>query len=355
MRDDLGDLLAPWEFELPEGQVAREPASVRDQSRLYVLDDPADVRAARTFGTVAALVRQGDVLVLNDVAVFKARLRASRVSGGAVEVMITGPAPGGFHAFVRPSRRLAEGEALRCGPGVIELVTRHADGTWLVRASPGIDALAEAAGEVPLPPYLDRRATPEDVERYQTVYATAGELRASAAPTAGLHFTPHLLDKIAALGVDVHRVTLEVGAGTFQPLDLPAWEAGRLHSERYVVPSETYDAVTRAKSQGRRVVAVGTTTLRVLESMTGPGSGATDLFIRPGYRFRYVDALITNFHLPRSSLLVLVTVFGGHERVMAAYGDAVRSGFRFYSYGDAMWLDRAADAGPTGPAGVASE
>lgn len=346
MRDDLGERLAPWEFDLPEGQVARDPAPVRDQSRLYVLDDPAEVRATRTFGTVTGLVRPGDVLVVNDVAVFKARLRATRASGGAVEVMITGPAPGGYHAFVRPSRRLAEGEALRCGPGAITLVERHADGTWLVRASPGIDALAEAAGEVPLPPYLDRPATAADVERYQTVYATAGELRASAAPTAGLHFTPQLLDAIAARGVEVHRVTLEVGAGTFQPLDLAAWEGGRLHTERYVVPSDTYDAVTHARAAGRRVVAVGTTTLRVLESMSRPGPGATDLFIRPGYRFRYVDALITNFHLPRSSLLVLVTAFGGHDRVMGAYVDAVRSGFRFYSYGDAMWLERADDGGP---------
>lgn len=346
MRDDLGELLAPWEFDLPEGQVARQPAPVRDHSRLYVLDDVVEARAARTFGAVAGLVRPGDVVVLNDVAVFKARLRASRSSGGAVEVMITGPGLGGFHAFVRPSRRLSEGEVLRCGPGEIEFVTRRSDGTWLVRPSPGIDALAEAAGEVPLPPYLDRPATLADVERYQTVYARAGELRASAAPTAGLHFTSQLLDTIAALGVDVHRVTLEVGAGTFQPLDLPSWEAGRLHTERYVVPDETYAAVTRARAQGRRVVAVGTTTLRVLESMTGPGSGATDLFIRPGYRFRYVDALITNFHLPRSSLLVLVTAFGGHERVMSAYLDAVRAGFRFYSYGDAMWLEREGSAGP---------
>ena len=212
-----------------------------------------------------------------------------------------------------------------------------------MRAHPGIDALAESAGEVPLPPYLDRAPTQGDVERYQTVYAQPGELRASAAPTAGLHFTPGLLDAIAARGVEIHRVTLEVGAGTFQPLDLLSWDAGRLHTERYTVPHATYDAVTQASRRGRRVVAVGTTTLRVLESMTGWGSGATDLFIRPGYPFRYVDALITNFHLPRSSLLMLVTAFGGLDRVMAAYADAVRAGFRFYSYGDAMWLDRAPD------------
>ncbi len=343
MRDDLGELLAPWDFALPGGQVAREPAAVRDQSRLYLLDDTPEARARRTFADVVSLVRPGDVLVLNDVAVFKARLRAFRASGGAVEVMITGPARGGFHAFVRPGRRLTEGEGLRCGPGQVELVARHADGTWLVRAHPGIDALAESAGEVPLPPYLDRAPTQGDVERYQTVYAQPGELRASAAPTAGLHFTPGLLDAIAARGVEIHRVTLEVGAGTFQPLDLLSWDAGRLHTERYTVPHATYDAVTQASRRGRRVVAVGTTTLRVLESMTGWGSGATDLFIRPGYPFRYVDALITNFHLPRSSLLMLVTAFGGLDRVMAAYADAVRAGFRFYSYGDAMWLDRAPD------------
>jgi S-adenosylmethionine:tRNA ribosyltransferase-isomerase len=260
--------------------------------------------------------------------------------------MITGRAPGGFHAFVRPGRRLSEGEALRCGSGQLVLLARHPDGTWLVRAEPGIEALAETAGEVPLPPYLDRPPTEADVERYQTVYARAGDLRASAAPTAGLHFTPGLLDALAAKGVEVHRVTLEVGAGTFQPLDLLAWEAGRLHSERYTVPLATYDAVTQARRRGSRVVAVGTTTVRVLESMAGWGAGSTDLFIRPGYRFRYVDALITNFHLPRSSLLMLVTAFGGLEPVMAAYADAVRSGFRFYSYGDAMWLERDPSAGP---------
>lgn len=343
MRDDLGNLLAPWDFELPEAQIAREPAAVRDQSRLYLLGDDPDPFGPPwgAFHQVVGVLRPGDLLVLNDVAVFKARLRAFRQSGGAVEVMITGPATGGFHAFVRPGRRLHEGERLRCGPGEIELLTREADGTWIVRLEPDIDTLAMAAGEVPLPPYLDREPTAADVERYQTVYARAGDLRASAAPTAGLHFTPELLTRIGSDDVHIHGVTLEVGAGTFQPLDATAWESGKLHTERYVVPEATFEAVTAARAEGRRVVAVGTTTLRVLESMTGPGPGSTDLFIRPGYAFKHVDALITNFHLPRSSLLMLVTAFGGLDRVMAAYRHAVDSGFRFYSYGDAMWVERA--------------
>ncbi len=338
MRDDLGELLAPWDFELPETQIAKEPVAVRDQSQLYVLGEEP-----RTFVDVRSKLVPGDLLILNDVTVFKARLRAFRGSGGAVEVMITSPASrghGSFHAFVRPGRRLHEGERLRCGAGGIELLTREPDGTWIVRPEPDLDTLADTAGEVPLPPYLDRAPTPEDVQRYQTVYARQSGLRASAAPTAGLHFTPDLLARIEADGVEVRKVTLEVGAGTFQPLDASAWASGKLHTERYSVLGATFDAVKAARGQGRRVVAVGTTTLRVLESMSGPGTGATDLFIRPGYAFRFVDALITNFHLPRSSLLMLVTAFGGLEPVMAGYRDAVGRGFRFYSYGDAMWLVR---------------
>ena len=335
MRDDptAATLLAPWAFDLPDALIAREPAPEREQSRLYVFGEPPAM-----FCDLPRLLRAGDVLVLNDVQVFRARLRAHRTSGGAVEVLIAAPDGDGFRAFVRPGRRLQEGERLRCGAGEVILRACHADGTWTVAADPDVDTLARTAGEVPLPPYLRRAPTAQDEARYQTVYAVAGGLRASAAPTAGLHFTEALLARIAAMGVAVHRVALEVGAGTFQPLDAETWARGRLHTERYNVPLETYLAVRKAKGEGRRVVAVGTTVLRVLESMGGAGPSTTDLFVRPGFRFQVVDALLTNFHLPCSSLLVLVSTFGGHERVMAGYRDAVGQGFRFYSYGDAMWV-----------------
>jgi S-adenosylmethionine:tRNA ribosyltransferase-isomerase len=225
------------------------------------------------------------------------------------------------------------------------LTARHADGTWTLRADPDLDTLAATAGEVPLPPYLGRAPTEEDVERYQTVFARESGLRASAAPTAGLHMTTHLLERLEASGVQVVRVALEVGAGTFAPLTASAWASGKLHTERYIVPAAAWDAVAAARAEGRRVVSLGTTTLRVLESMTGPGAGETDIFIRPGYAFKRVDALITNFHLPRSSLLMLVCAFGGTPRVLEAYADAVQRGFRFYSYGDAMWLTRSSGDG----------
>lgn len=336
MRDDLGETLDPYDFELPDAQIARAPAAERDGSRLYRVDG-----APGRFPDVLGELRRGDVLVLNDVRVFRARLRAHRASGGAVEVLVSAPAgPGHFHAFVRPGRRLKEGDRLSCGAGAITLVARHDDGTWTLAPEPDIDTLAASAGEVPLPPYLGRAPTADDEARYQTVFARASDHRASAAPTAGLHMTAALLDAIVAAGVEVVRVSLEVGAGTFQPLTVAAWASGRLHRERYAVPDATWQAVRRARAEGRRVVALGTTALRVLESMDGPGEAATELFIRPGYRFRHADALITNFHLPRSSLLVLVCAFGGTERVMRAYRDAVALGFRFYSYGDAMWVTR---------------
>ncbi|MSP55123.1 MAG: tRNA preQ1(34) S-adenosylmethionine ribosyltransferase-isomerase QueA [Myxococcales bacterium] len=372
MRDDLGAELDPWSFELPDAQIARDPVTDRDGSRLYALvgsdgcaAEPSGIPTG-TFRDVLGLLREGDLLVLNDVNVMKARLRCFRATGGAVEVLLSGPEhavddgpdrsgarDGDWRAFVRPGRRLVEGERLTCGSGTVRLLRRHADGTWAVRPEPNVDALAASAGEVPLPPYLNRAAIPADEQRYQTVYARQGELRASAAPTAGLHFTAGLIEEILALKVQIFRVALEVGAGTFQPLDASVWESGRLHEERYVVPQVTYDAVTAARGERRRVVAVGTTTLRVLESMRSPGAGRTDLFIRPGYTFRHVDALITNFHLPRSSLLVLVSTFGGQERVMSAYKEAIEQGFRFYSFGDAMWVEahREPAAGSMRPAG----
>jgi S-adenosylmethionine:tRNA ribosyltransferase-isomerase len=284
-----------------------------------------------------SLLRPGDLLVLNDVRVRRARLPAVRQSGGAVEVLLVGAG----EALCRPSRRLRAGEALQCGSGTVTLVEPRGEGRWAVRCEPDEDALADAVGQVPLPPYFGRDATPEDERRYQTVYARRGELAAAAAPTAGLHFTPELLERVRHAGVSVVSVTLEVGLGTFKPLTAEQLLRGELHEESFDVPEASWSALAEARARGGRVIAVGTTTARVLESATGPGRGSTRAFFRRPGDLRVVDVLFTNFHLPRSSLLMLVTAFAGHERVMDAYALAVREGYRFYSYGDACLLTRA--------------
>lgn len=290
-------------------------------------------RCDRTVRDLPGLIETGDVIVVNDVHVHPARLRATRATGGGVEVLLVRPDDGGWTALVRPSRKLRPGERLVCGPGGIELVERRGE-TWLVRLDPDADTLTTAAGEVPLPPYFGRRATRDDEDRYQTVYARRGPLLAAAAPTAGLHLTEPLMAALTSRGARIVPVTLEVGLGTFQPLREEQLRTGRLHEERYVVPRETWEAVACA----RRVIAIGTTAMRVLESARGPGPGATDLFIREGFRFRRVGALLTNFHLPGSSLLMLVCAFGGSERIRRSYDSALTTGFRFYSYGDCMWV-----------------
>lgn len=326
--DALAAALEPYRFDLPDERIARFPPVERDGGRLLQVGPPHEDRRVLD---LPELLGPGDLLVVNDVLVHHARLRARRASGGNVEVFLAG----GGEALVRPARRLQEGERLACGPGEIVLHARLGDGRWRVECLPDVDTLTRAAGELPLPPYLGRAPTPEDEERYQTVYARpAGDLRAAAAPTAGLHLSPRVLAALDERGVRRASVTLEVGLGTFRPLGIEQIRAGQLHRERYVVPDETWQALRSA----RRVVAVGTTVARVLESAMGPGPGATELFIREGYQFQRVNLLFTNFHLPASSLLMLVCTFGGRERVLDAYAHAVREGYRFYSYGDAMLL-----------------
>ncbi len=328
--DLLERALAPYDFSLPDERIARHPLPERDGSRLLVVGPP---HADRTVLDLPSLLGPGDLLVVNDIRVHHARLRAQRESGGNVEVFLAG----GDEALVRPSRRLREGERLACGPGHVLLRTRLADGRWRIACEPDVDTLTSAAGELPLPPYFDRAPTPEDEERYQTVYSRVrGDLRGAAAPTAGLHLTPRIFEALAARGVQRASLTLEVGLGTFRPLGAEQIARGALHPERFDIPAETWAAVRAAK----RVVAVGTTVARALESATGPGAGTTDLFIREGYTFGRVGALLTNFHLPRSSLLMLVGTFGGRERVLDAYRHAVAAEYRFYSYGDAMLLTR---------------
>jgi S-adenosylmethionine:tRNA ribosyltransferase-isomerase len=329
------DPLDRWDFALPEGLIAQAPPPERDGGRLLVVGSTLEDRRVVD---LPGLLRPDDLLVVNDVRVRRARLRAHRASGGAVEVLVLRADGDEGEALVRPARKLRVGERIRAGSGAIELLEKFAEGRVRVRFAPSLAAIEEEVGEVPLPPYLGRPAEAADGTRYQTVFNRAGALRAAAAPTAGLHLSERLLAAIAAKGVERVAVTLEVGLGTFRPLTAEQLASGQLHPERYVVPEATWDALERARHAGRRVVAVGTTVVRTLESAAGPGPGETTILLQEGWRPRRVGALLTNFHLPRSSLLVLVGAFAGRERVLAAYAHAVAQRYRFFSYGDACFF-----------------
>ncbi len=332
-----------YDYALPEDLIARHPPKLRDQSRLMAVPgDGTSIRRLR-FARVGELLRAGDLLVLNDSRVLPARLRARKATtAGRVELLcVEAREDGRWSAMAKGAKSLRAGMELEV-EGAEEPVRIEAvgEGGFVEIRLPSSDFL-QRFGELPLPPYLGREAEAEDEERYQTVYAR--EDGSVAAPTAGLHFTPQLLAALASEGVEIRRLTLHVGPGTFLPVKTSDIEAHRMHAERFVVPAETAAAVARAHAEQRRVVAVGTTTTRVLESFSNevqPGSGSTELFIRPGHVWRHVDAMLTNFHLPRSTLLMLVCAFAGRERVMAAYRAAVDEGWRFYSYGDAMFLER---------------
>lgn len=311
----------------------------------------------RVFSELPFLLRRGDLLVVNDTKVLHGRLRAKRRTGGAVEVFLLSPMPGAFtageerwEALARPSKRLSEGEEFEVGGALrVRLDRRLGDGRWEVLLSGGGVPVAKAlerAGEVPLPPYIRRRpgdpAAKDDAVRYQTVFARSpGSV---AAPTAGLHFDEDLLGELAAAGVCVARVTLSVGYGTFSPIRTEEVEAYEIHPERYRLPPEAAAEINAARGRGGRIVAVGTTSVRTLETCAAedgtvtPSEGTTRKFIFPGYRFRAVDALLTNFHLPRSSLLALVMAFAGVDAVREAYREAIAREYRFYSYGDAMFI-----------------
>lgn len=350
--------LAPYHYDLPTELIARYPPAERDGGRLLVVGEGGPIDA--TVRELPGWLRSGDLLVVNDTRVLSARIAARRATGGAVEVLLLAADGEQVPAMVRPGRRLKAGETLAVVddegvsvPGLtIELVARGEDGSWSVRPRPSPAAVMARAGVVPLPPYLRRRAEDLDAERYQTVFA--GPEGAVAAPTAGLHLTPRLLDALAAAGVGLTRVTLHVGAGTFRNLRAEDLDTGRLHTERLHVSEAAAEAVAATRARGGRVVAVGTTATRTLEARgrpdgtVAPGEGSTDLFIRPGYRFRVVDALLTNLHLPASSLLMLVSAFAGRDRVMAAYRHAVAARYRFFSYGDAMFLPTRAAPSTTG-------
>ncbi len=341
-----GSKLADYDYELPPGRIARYPTARRDQSRLLVLASSGGPQHLR-FADVGTLFRPGDVMVVNESRVLPARLLGRKPTGAPAEVLLVRPADAAdahvWEALVRPGSKLKPGrhvvvaedldiEILDSAPGSgrrVRLVTDLA-----------VEEALERYGHVPLPPYLEREDEAVDRERYQTVYAR--EAGSVAAPTAGLHFTSELLESLEAQGVQRVAVTLHVGIGTFRPVDSKDIEGHEMHEEWYTVPESTAEAVTGARREGRRVWAVGTTTMRTLESavdadgVVAAGSGRTALFIRPPYDFRAVDCLLTNFHLPRSTLMMLVAAFAGYESTVAAYAEAIREGYRFYSYGDAM-------------------
>jgi S-adenosylmethionine:tRNA ribosyltransferase-isomerase len=320
-----GPLALTFDYTLPPARIAKHPAEPRDSARLLVLDGGLSHRAVRD---LPSLLESGDLLVANDTKVLPARLRARRPTGARVEVLLVRPeADGSWRALRRSRGRVKPGDLLHAGEAVLR-IEAHAGADWRLRIA-GMDPydLMARHGEPPLPPYLRRPVEPEDAERYQTRFARVPG--AIAAPTAGLHFTPGLLGALKNKGVGWATLTLHVGPGTFRT------EAGAApEPEWYGIPEETLKAVGSAG----RVVAVGTTSARALETWaaTGRPEGWTDLVIGPGFRFRAMDALMTNFHLPGSSLLALVSAFAGRERVAAAYAEVLREGYRFYSYGDAM-------------------
>lgn len=334
--------LQDFAYSLPERLIAQSPAERRDASRL--LHVRRDGLEHLQFTSFPDLLRPGDLLVVNDTRVIKARLHGRKDSGGRVEVLVERiEADDVALCQVRVSKPLKPGRAVTVGRHRVEVIEREGD-FYRLRFPGAVTDILDEVGEVPLPPYIERPAGGCDLERYQTVYARRSG--AVAAPTAGLHFTRAVLAAVQARGVELAQVTLHVGAGTFQPVRVTDVTAHRLHSERYDVPEPAAEAVARCRARGGRVVAVGTTVVRTLESAAGEGgrvdagAGETSLFITPGFRFRVVDALLTNFHLPESTLLMLVCAFGGHRRVLEAYDAAVSAGYRFFSYGDAMYLER---------------
>lgn len=339
-----------FDYELPQELIAQEPAEPRDASRLLVLDRERRRWEDRRFGDLVELLRPGDCLVANQSRVIPARLLGTAVEGGRpVELLLLRPvAEGCWEALVRPGRRCRIGARVELAGGGARarIVGEGTAGARLVEieARWPVRELLERYGLPPLPPYIERHDAPkpEDRERYQTVYAR--DDGSVAAPTAGLHFTPELLARLARRGVAVHYLTLHVGPGTFRPLRAARIDEHRMEAEPVEIPQSTARAVHEAKRDRRRVVAVGTTTTRALEWAAGEdgrvrdGAGEADLFIRPGHRFRVVDALLTNFHLPRSTLLVLAAAFAGRELILDAYRHAVAARYRFYSYGDAMLI-----------------
>jgi S-adenosylmethionine:tRNA ribosyltransferase-isomerase len=361
-------LVSEFNYSLPEELIAQEPLSDRAASRLLHLSRSTDELRDSRFHDFPDLLRSDDLLVFNNTRVFPARLFGTRSGANAQPIGARNPAsrdflrgrievllirqlsrePNEWECLVRPGRKIGVGEVLFFGEKndlQAEVIARGSFGERRIRFSPVADFFGkvECIGHVPLPPYIDRSDGPEDRERYQTVYAR--EKGSVAAPTAGLHFTPEILARIKERGIETAEVTLHVGLGTFQPVREERVEDHKLHLEAYSISDDATSAINRARDSARRVVAIGTTTARTLEfsalksGRVTPGSGEADIFIYPGYEFRVVGALLTNFHLPQSTLLMLVCALAGRQRVLDAYRHAVRERYRFYSYGDCMFVE----------------
>ena len=319
------------DYELPEELIAQRPAEPRDASRLMVVDVGRHTIAHHTFRDLPNFLRPGDALVLNETKVLPARVEARKPTGGEVELLFLRDRGGSWEVLARPSKRLRPGLMLSAGGEQLRLEKGLGDGHWVVSGT-DLPGLLRCSGRMPLPPYI--RPTPETEERYQTVYAR--NEGSAAAPTAGFHFTERVLGEAERAGVEIAMITLHVGVGTFMPVRSERLEEHTMHAEHYSVPGEAAETVRGA----RRVVAAGTTVARTLETWaaTGEAEGESELFVYPGYRWLAVDVLLTNFHLPRSTLLAMVMSFGGEELVKEAYRTAVRERYRFYSFGDAMLL-----------------
>ena len=355
--------LSEFDYELPPDRIAQRPVEPRDSARMLVHDVQSDETRHAAVRDLPDHLAAGDLLVVNDTKVLPARLFGRRRSGGRVELLLLGrgDSPNSWRAMLRPAKRVREGELLEVEGGALraQALRRLVDESgavgaqWLLKitdpSGADRDVLTSLGriGRMPLPPYIERSRdadarSDEDRDSYQTIFAR--EAGAVAAPTAGLHFTQDLVARLAARGVETARITLHVGAGTFQPVATEVVEEHRMHAEEFRVNASAADAIARTRARGGQVVAVGTTSARALESAWSaargvqPTSGSTRLFIKPGYTFRAVDALLTNFHLPRSTLLLLVSAFAGRDRIRALYDEAIARGYRFYSYGDAMLL-----------------
>jgi S-adenosylmethionine:tRNA ribosyltransferase-isomerase len=356
--------VSDFDFPLPPELIAQSPLAERDGARMLTVDRQTGALADRTFRDLSSLLQPGDLLVLNDSRVVPARLFGRRAGlrtqtnspapSGTVEVLLTQPlGDNTWRALVKPGRKVPVGERLLFGEGDVQLaadtIAAGDFGERTLRFDPVDDfyAALDRLGHIPLPPYIHRATDGdenEDRERYQTVYA--GERGSAAAPTAGLHFTPAILDAIRERGVEIAYVTLHVGLGTFQPVRVEHLSEIVLHEEHYTICTATANALNRARSEGRRIVAAGTTTTRTLEHCAAQAgdqpiqahSGSTSIFLQPGHGFRMVDALLTNFHLPQSTLLMLVSAFAGREHVLRAYDHAIQQRYRFFSYGDCMFL-----------------
>ncbi len=341
-------LVTDFTYHLPQDLIARHPAEKRDGSRLMLLDRSSGSISEDTFCNLQSYLRPGDLLVMNDTRVIPARLFGRKQTGGKVEIFLLRREPGTeerWECLLSSSKKFKEGHTVQLESGMTAVVlARCVSDNWLVEfnGSEPFELWLEREGHIPLPPYLQRDDCSSDRERYQTVVAR--EPGAVAAPTAGLHFTHELLARLASNGINTAFLTLHTGLGTFQPVRVTNVEEHQIHTERFVIPPDTAEAVARTKSAGGRVIAVGTTSARTLEYVAQQsgsvvaGSGEADIYIYPGYCFKVVDALITNFHLPESTLLMLVCALAGREFVLEAYNEAVSRGFRFYSYGDAMFI-----------------